>query len=108
MRFCNRCGCKVDVETEIPHYKYVCWKHDENLDDGETYVSYDIIDILYGCYLHEWIHSHYGKDYDGMDPVCFYEFMDNEFRCEEYMEYILTLYGMHHKIADYRKFVRWE
>lgn len=108
MRFCNRCGCKVDVETEIPYYEFVCWNHDENLDRWETFESYDVVDILYGCYLHDWIHEHYGKNYDDLDPVCFDEFMDNEFRCEEWMEYLLTLYGMHHKIADYRRILRGE
>lgn len=101
MRFCARCGCKVDVESEIPHYPYICCKHDENLCGWETYLSYEIELILFGCYLHDWVKTH-----DEGEPVCFDEFMDNEFWDEEWMEHLLTLYGMHHKIADYRKALR--
>lgn len=107
MRFCNRCGCKVDVETEVIQYPYYCPNHDENLFGVETYETNDLLDIIYGCYVREWVLNNADVyDYDGL--LSFDDFMKYNFTVESHVEYLLSMYGQWHRIADYRKIIRGE
>lgn len=99
MKFCDRCGCKVD-ESGTHGYRYSCPIHDEDLFLVEVFESHDVRDILYGCHLHRWAQD---PSDDRVDPLPYEIFMDYEFRDHMQMEYLLTMYGMHHKLADYKR-----
>lgn len=97
MRFCNKCGCMVDKETELD-YPWVCPNCDENMFNVETDTmeELDVEEILYGLYLHDWIATH-----DEGEPVCFNEFLDNEFMESEIVDNLLTKYGLRHMLREY-------
>lgn len=103
MILCGRCGCKVDVEKEVTQYPYCCPYCDENMYGIECFDTDDLMDILYGLYLHEWVASHSGDEFDEMEPVCRMEFMNNELLDEEYIVYLLSMYGLWHRIPEYRR-----
>lgn len=98
MRFCNRCGCKVDRETELD-YPWYCPNCDENLFNVETDRAdeLDFAWVLYGWYLHDWVKTH-----DEGDPVCFDEFQTNEYLDEEWMLGLLNKYALEYAIFEYR------
>lgn len=106
MILCDRCGCKVDAETEVVQYPYYCPIHDENLFGIECSDTNELEDVLYGLYLHEWNIRRNDARFADMEPVCLEEFMDNEFWNEEYMIYLLSLYGQWHRITEYRKILK--
>lgn len=98
MRFCNRCGCKVDRETELD-YPWVCPNCDENMFNVETYAveELDLEWILYGLYLHDWIANH-----DVDDHARFDEFLVKEYLDEEQMIGLLVNYYLEHMVDEYR------
>ena len=88
MRFCTKCGCKVDKDTEMD-YSWYCPNCDENLyfieTDTERELEYK--EILYGLYLHNWVTTH-----NEGEPVCFSEFLDNEYHETELMTELIEKY----------------
>lgn len=88
MRFCTKCGCKVDKDTETD-YSWYCPNCDENLfyieTDTERELEYK--EILYGLYLHNWVTIH-----NEGEPVCFSEFLDNEYHETELMTELIEKY----------------
>lgn len=98
MRFCNRCGCKVDKETELD-YPWYCQNCDENMFNVETNTveELDPKRILYGLYLHDWVNTH-----DEGEPVCFGEFLDNEYLDTDWMVSLMVKYSLEHMIDEYR------
>ena len=89
MRFCAKCGCKVDEGTETD-YPWYCPNCDENLfcieTDTERELEYK--EILYGLYLHNWVTTH-----DEGEPVCFSEFLNNEYLDVDSMAYLMFKYS---------------
>ena len=106
MILCERCGCKVDVEKELPQYPFYCPNCYENMYGIECFDTNDLKDILYGLYLHEWCIRRNDVRFADMEPAYWTEFMDNEFWDEEYMVYLLSLYGQWHRITEYRKMIK--
>jgi Zn finger protein HypA/HybF involved in hydrogenase expression len=98
VRFCNRCGCKADRETELD-YPWYCPNCDENLYNVETDAAdeLDLAWILYGLYLHDWVNTH-----DEGEPVCFNEFLDNEYLDVDWMVSLMVKYALGHMIDEYR------
>lgn len=90
IRICGKCGCKVDRETELD-YPWVCPNCNKNMFNVETDTIYElsISKVLYGLYLHDWL-----SDHDEGDPVCFNEFMDNEFWDTEIVANLFTKYEL--------------
>lgn len=43
-RRCNRCGCVVLKETNVPDYPYQCMSCDENMYEFETHIGNDHTD----------------------------------------------------------------
>ena len=89
MRFCAKCGCKVDRTTRSD-YPWYCPNCDENLfyieTDTERELEYK--EILYGLYLHNWVTTH-----DEGEPVCFSEFLNNEYLDVDFMTYLMFEYS---------------
>lgn len=105
MILCDRCGCKVDVKKEGTQYRCYCPNCDENRHGTECFDTDDLMDILYGLYLHEWSKSlrHSQARFADMEPVCRSEFTDNELLDEEYIVYLLSMHGLWHRIPEYRR-----
>jgi len=47
--------------------------------------------MMYGAYVRDWLNFYDRELRDGM-PVCFYEFLDNEYLDEEFMAYLVKRY----------------
>lgn len=96
MKFCNRCGCKVDRESELD-YPWFCPNCDENRYNVETDAAMELNlkRILYGLYLHDWVNTH-----DEGDPVCFSEFLDNEYLDLGWMANLMFKYDFPAKIQE--------
>ena len=42
-----------------------------------------MLKLKYALYIIQWYIEHVGKEYKGMYPVCFDEWLDNEYEVEE-------------------------
>lgn len=55
--------------------------HEEKAKElQEHYDMLDAQEYYYGTYLKDWKKNHSGELYQGMEPVCFAEFYDNEWQ----------------------------
>lgn len=102
MILCDKCGCKVDVKKEGT--QYYCPNCNENRHGTECFDTDDLMDILYGLYLHEWSKSLRRQcvGFSDIEPMCRFEFTNNELLDEEYMIYLLSMHGLWHRITEYK------
>ena len=90
MRFCAKCGCMVDRTTRSDH-PWRCPNCDKGLFHSETDTLEELESLAqlnYGLYLHYWNATH-----DEGEPVCFDEFLNNEYLDVNFMTYLMFEYS---------------
>lgn len=91
MRICRVC-------KGMPDPAGYCPKCDKQRTDFELIELHDITAILYALYV-DYVRRFHEQDAPTM--MCFRDFSRSELHNREFMENLLTMYGLHHRLKEY-------